>query len=72
MEFGSAYIYGYARSSEEELSEGELEEGMWLSDSDDDIRLPPPPLPTAAPKQGLLSRIFTRKKTGKPKRSEEE
>ena len=40
MEWGSSYVYEYANSSEEELSEGELEEGMWLSDSeneDDDL-----------------------------------
>lgn len=46
MEWGSSYIYDYQGESEdEELSEGELEEGMYLSDSDDEERpaLPPPP-----------------------------
>lgn len=70
MDFGSAYIYEYANSSEEELSAGELQEGMWLSDSEGEEESRPPPPPTA-PRQGLLSRLFQRKGTTKPTRNTE-
>ena len=69
MDFGSTYIYEYAHSSEEELSATELEEGMWLSDSEEENE--PRPLPQPAPKQGLFSRLFKRKGTSKPIRNTE-
>ena len=63
MEWGSSFVYDYVQSSEEELSDGELEEGMWLSDSEgeDDVR-PPPPGTTTSSKPG---RFFQRAQTAK-------
>lgn len=43
MDWGSQYVLEYDASSDEYISDGELEEGMWLSaDEDDDLMLPPP------------------------------
>ena len=66
MEWGSSFVYDYVQSSEEELSDGELEEGMWLSDSEgeDDVR-PPPPGTTTSSKPGFFGRFFRRAQTAK-------
>ena len=52
MEWGSPYVY-HGSSEEEMLSETELEEGMYLSDSDEDtsthVPRPPPPPPPPPP-----------------------
>ena len=64
MEWGSSYIYDYQNSSEEELSCNELEEGMWLSDSEGEDSPPPIPVPLKPPKSsrpGFLSRMFGRR-----------
>ena len=70
MEWGSSYIYDYQHSEEEELSGSELEEGMWLSDSEEEDNEPLPPHPPKAnplksSRPGFLSRMFGRTKTGK-------
>lgn len=66
MEWGSSYVYDYQRSSEEELSGSELEEGMWLSLSEGEDDEPPVPAlsskpPAQAREGGLLKRLFKRK-----------
>ena len=40
MNWGSQYVLEYDASSDEYISDGELEEGMWLSaDEDDDFMI---------------------------------
>ena len=62
MDWGSSYIYDYQSSEEEELSCTELEEGMWLSDSEGEDERPPVPLaPIKVQKSsrpGFLKRMF--------------
>lgn len=36
MDWGSQYVLEYDVSSDEYISDGELEEGMWLSDNSDE------------------------------------
>ena len=52
MDWGSQYVLEYDASSDEYISEGELEEGMWLSGDEDDEQassylrpVSPPPVP---------------------------
>lgn len=64
MEWASPYVYE-GHSEEEEVSEGELEEGMWLSDSDDDEPPQPPPPSRTERRTGFLGRLFKRSQTGR-------
>lgn len=68
MEWGSSYVYDYQRSSSEELSGSELEEGMWLSLSEGEEEEPPIPARQSQPQsgEGLLKRLFKRKPKEKP------
>jgi hypothetical protein len=36
MDYGSSHVFVYANSDEEVISDAEYNEGMWLSDSDED------------------------------------
>lgn len=62
MEWGSAYVY-HGSSEDEMLSETELEEGMYLSLSDDDDEDTNPPVARPLPPPGP----FRRNLTAKPK-----
>lgn len=62
MEWGSSYIYDYqGESSDEELSVGELEEGMYLSDSDEEEAPSLPPSAAPLGGGGALKRSGTAK-----------
>ena len=58
MDFGSSYVYDYNVSEEENISEEDLREGMWISDEEDELTaIPPPTLP---------ANFLRRAQTGKP------
>ena len=68
MDFGSSYVYDYNVSEEENISEEDLKEGMWISDEEDElVALPPPTLPAK-----IIRRAKTGKKVGLSRRKDDD